>query len=155
MIRRAAGSRRFLGRLAAAALRRRPPAGFPGHLRGEHRGRIDLKAYGIAPIVDLARLFALEAGSPATATVARLRAAAEQGTAGRSTAADLAAAFAYLQQIRLGHQASRLAAGAAPEDVVALAELTMLQRRWIKDALHLVHTCQESVRIAYRVDLIA
>jgi hypothetical protein len=31
----------------------------------------------------------------------------------------------------------------------------MLQRRWIKDALHLVHICQESVRIAYRVDLIA
>jgi hypothetical protein len=31
----------------------------------------------------------------------------------------------------------------------------VLQRRWIKDALHLVHTCQESVRIAYRVDLIA
>jgi hypothetical protein len=31
----------------------------------------------------------------------------------------------------------------------------MLQRRGIKDALRLVHTCQESLRIAYRVDLIA
>ena len=71
-----------------------PPPGFPGHLRGEHRGRIDLKAHGIAPIVDLARLFALEAGSHATATVDRLRAAAEHGTAGKATAADLAAAFA-------------------------------------------------------------
>jgi CBS domain-containing protein len=155
VIRQAAGSRQFLGRLAAAALRRRPPPGFPGHLRGEHRGRIDLKAHGIAPIVDLARLFALEAGSHATATVDRLRAAAEHGTAGRATAADLAAAFAYLQQVRLGHQVGRLAAGGAPDDVVTLAELTMLQRRWIKDALHLVHTCQESVRFAYRVDLIA
>ena len=155
VIHRAAGSRQFLGRLAAAALRRRPPLAFPGHLRGEHRRRIDLKACGIAPIVDLARLFALEAGSHATATVARLRAAAEHGTAGEATAADLAAAFEYLQQVRLGHQVSRLAAEAAPDDVVALAELTMLQRRWIRDALHLVHTCQESVRIAYRVDLIA
>jgi signal-transduction protein with cAMP-binding, CBS, and nucleotidyltransferase domain len=85
----------------------------------------------------------------------RLRAAAEHGTAGRATAADLAAAFECLQQLRLGHQTSRLAAGAPPDDVIALAELTMLQRRWIKDSLHLVHTCQESVRIAYRVDLIA
>jgi signal-transduction protein with cAMP-binding, CBS, and nucleotidyltransferase domain len=84
-----------------------------------------------------------------------LRAAAEHGTAGRATAADLAAAFEYLQQVRLGHQVSRLAAGAAPDDVVALAELTMLQRRWIRDALHLVHTCQESIRVAYRIDLIA
>lgn len=84
-----------------------------------------------------------------------MRAAAEHGTAGRATAADLAAAFEYLQQVRLGHQVSRLAAGAAPDDVVALAELTMLQRRWIRDALHLVHTCQESIRVAYRIDLIA
>ena len=29
------------------------------------------------------------------------------------------------------------------------------ERRWIRDALQLVHICQESVRIAYRVDLIA
>jgi hypothetical protein len=33
----AAGNRRFLGRLAAAAVRRRPPAGFLYHLRGERR----------------------------------------------------------------------------------------------------------------------
>jgi signal-transduction protein with cAMP-binding, CBS, and nucleotidyltransferase domain len=65
-----------------------------------------------------------------------------------------AAAFEYLQRVRLGHQVGRLAAGAAPDDVVALTELTMLQRRWIRDAPRLVHTCQESVRIAYRVDLI-
>jgi CBS domain-containing protein len=52
-------------------------------LRGEHRSRIDLKAHGTAPIVDLARLFALSAGRPETATVARLRAAADQGTAGK------------------------------------------------------------------------
>jgi CBS domain-containing protein len=149
----AAGNRRFLGRLATAALRRRPPLGFLRHLRGEHRGRIDLKAHGTAPIVDLARLLALEAGSPETATVARLRAAAERGTAG-TAAADLAAAFEYLQQVRLRHQADRLAAGDTPDDVVALAELTALQRRWLKDAVHLLHTCQESVRINFRTDQI-
>ena len=155
VIRQAAGNRQFLGRLAAAALRRRPPLGFLGHLRGEHRGRIDLKAHGTAPIVDLARLFALEAGSPATATAARLRAAAEHGTAGdhrrrprRGVRVPAAGPPAATRPV-----AWRLER--APDDVVALAELTMLQRRWIKDALHLVHTCQESVRIAYRIDLIA
>jgi signal-transduction protein with cAMP-binding, CBS, and nucleotidyltransferase domain len=39
--------------------------------------------------------------------------------------------------------------------VVAVAELTALQRRWLKDAFHLVHSYQESVRIAFRTDLIA
>ena len=81
------GSRQFLGRLAAVALRRRSPAGFPGLCEASTRPD-RLKAYGIAPIVDLARLFALEAGSHATATVDGLRAAAEHGTARKATAAD-------------------------------------------------------------------
>jgi CBS domain-containing protein len=148
----AAGNQRFLGRLAVAALWRRPPLGFLHHLRGDHQGRIDLKAHGAAPIVDLARLLALEAGDPAVATTARLHAAADHGTAG--TAADLAAAFEYLQQLRLRHQADQLAAGAVPDDAVPLAELTALQRRWLKDTALLIHTCQESVRIAYRTDQI-
>jgi CBS domain-containing protein len=154
VIRRAAGNRRFLGRLARAALRRRPPLGFLRHLRGDHRGRIDLKAHGTVPIVDLARLLALEAGSAETATVSRLRAASEHGTVGR-TAADLAAAFEYLQELRLRHQAGRLQAAAAPDDLVPLADLGALERRWLKDAFHLLHTCQEGLRIAFQADLIA
>jgi CBS domain-containing protein len=149
----AAGNRRFLGRLAVAALWRRPPLGFLHHLRGDHHGRIDLKAHGTAPIVDLARLLALDAGDPAVATTARLQAAADHGTAG-TAATDLAAAFEYLQQLRLRHQADRLAAGAVPDDAVSLAELTALQRRWLKDTAELLRTCQESIRIAYRTDLI-
>jgi CBS domain-containing protein len=154
VIRQAAGNRRFLGRLARAALRRRPPLGFLRQLRGDHQGRIDLKAHGTAPIVDLARLLALEAASAETATAARLRTATERGTVGRTTA-DLAAAFEYLQQVRLRHQAGRLRAGAAPDDVIALADLGALERRWLKDAFHLLHTCQEGVRIAFQADLIA
>ena len=92
---------------------------------------------------------ALEAGSAETATVARLRAAAERGTVG-TAAADLAAAFEYLQQVRLRHQAEPLRPGDAPDDVIALADLGALERRWLKDAFHLFHTCQESVRIASR-----
>jgi CBS domain-containing protein len=154
VIGRAAGNRRFLGRLARAALRRRPPLGFLRQLRGDHQGRIDLKAHGTAPVVDLARLLALEAGSAETATVTRLRTATERGMVGR-TAADLAAAFEYLQEVRLRHQAGRLQAGAAPDDLVPLADLGALERRWLKDAFHLLHTCQEGVRIAFQADLIA
>ena len=46
VIRQAAGNRRFLGRLARAALRRRPPLGFLRQLRGDHHGRIDLERTG-------------------------------------------------------------------------------------------------------------
>jgi CBS domain-containing protein len=154
VIRQAAGNRRFLGRLARAALRRRPPLGFLRQLRGDRHGRVDLKAHGTAPIVDLARLLALEAGSAELATAARLRAATERRTVGKTTA-DLAAAFDYLQEVRLRHQAGQLQAGTTPDDVIALADLGPLERRWLKDAFHLLHTCQESVRIAFQTDLIA
>jgi CBS domain-containing protein len=153
VVSRAAGSGAFLGRLAAAALRRRPPLGFLHQLRGEHRDRIDLKIEGTAPIVDLARLLALEARRPETTTVARLQAAVASGTGG-SAAADLVAAFAYLQELRLRHQADQVAAGAAPDNTVALGELSALQRRWLKDAAHVVQTCQQSVRIRFRTDQI-
>ena len=114
-----------------------------------------MSAYcGTALIVDMAWLLALEAGCAEVPTVARLCAAAERGMVGR-TAAGLAAAFEYLQQLRLHHQADRLTAGAVPDDAAPLAELTTLQRRWLKDTALLIHTCQESVRIAYRTDLIA
>jgi CBS domain-containing protein len=149
----AAGNRRFLGRLAVAALWRRPPLGLLHHLHADH-GRIDLKAHGTAPIVDLARLLALAAGDPAVSTTARLRAAAKLGTAG-TAAADLAAAFEFLQQLRLRHQALQLATGAAPDDAAPLAELTALQRRWLKDTAEVLRSCQQSVRIAFRTDLIA
>ena len=145
----AARNRMLLGHLAAAALRRRPPLSF---LRQLH-DRIDLKAEGTAPIVDLARLLALEAGAAETATVARLRAAAEHGTAGR-TATDLVAAFDYLQELRLRHQGGQLEAGAAPDNAVTTEELSPLQRRWLKDAAHLLQTCQESIRIRFRTDQI-
>jgi CBS domain-containing protein len=46
VVRWAADNRRFLGRLAAAALRRGAPLGFLRHLRGERWDRIDLKAHG-------------------------------------------------------------------------------------------------------------
>jgi CBS domain-containing protein len=154
VIRRAAANRRFLGRLARAALRRRPPLGFLRQLRGDRQGRVDLKAHGTAPIVDLARLLALEAGSAELATVARLRAATERRTVGR-TAADLVAAFEYLQEVRLRHQAGRLQAATTPDDLIVLADLGALERRWLKDAFHLLHTCQEGVRIAFQTDLIA
>ncbi|HKQ00577.1 MAG TPA: DUF294 nucleotidyltransferase-like domain-containing protein [Actinomycetes bacterium] len=154
VIRGAAGNRRFLGRLAAAAVRRQPSAGFLYHLRWEPRGRIDLKAHGTAPIVDLARLFALEAGRPEGGTVARLHAAVDEGTAGK-LAIDLATAFEDLQQLRFDHQAACLAAGAPADDIVAIGEFTTLQRRRLKDAMHLVHVCQESLRISYQTDLIA
>ena len=40
-------------------------------------------------------------------------------------------------------------------DINGVADLGALERRWLKDAFHLLHTYQEGVRIAFQADLIA
>jgi hypothetical protein len=74
---------------------------------------------------------------------------------GWQIAVDLAAAFDDLQQLRLGHQAARRTAGAPADDIGALGELSSLQRRRLRETMQLIHVGQESLRIAYRTDLIA
>jgi CBS domain-containing protein len=111
---------------------------------------LDLKLRGIAGIVDLARVFALEAGVPETNTLVRLRLAAERGV---PVAHDLAEAFEYLQQVRLRHQVRQLRAGAEPDNVVPIAELTLLEQRWLRDLFRLLNVAGESVRLHLQADL--
>jgi CBS domain-containing protein len=140
----------FLASLARTALRRESPLDFLGQLRGvrrgQHRHQLDLKLQGIAAIVDLARLFALEAGLPETNTLARLRLADGRSTIDTVTS-DLAEAFEYLQEVRLRHQAARRGAGEVPDNYVALSDLSALEYRWLKDVFRLIQICHESVRV--------
>lgn len=149
LVQSAADHPMFLASLARTALRRESPLDFLGQLRGvrrgEHRHQLDLKLHGIAAIVDLARLFALEAGLPETNTLARLRLADGRSTIATVTS-DLAEAFEYLQEVRLRHQAAQLRAGQVPDNYVALSDLSNLEHRWLKDLFRLIQICQESVR---------
>src|SRR5690606_40973316 len=58
--------------------RSRPPLGLFGRVRTEE-GFLDLKRHALAPIVSLARVYALMAGSPARRTPERLKQGAEKG----------------------------------------------------------------------------
>jgi CBS domain-containing protein len=135
------------------ALRRESPLDMFGQLRGMRRGRqrvLDLKLRGIAGIVDLARVFALEAGTPETNTLVRLRLAAARGV---EVATDLAEAFEYLQQVRLRHQVRQLRGGAEPDNLVPLQELTPLERRWLRDLFRLLDIARQSVRLHLQANL--
>jgi CBS domain-containing protein len=143
----------FVARLALMALRRESPLDMFGQLRGMRRGgrrMLDLKLRGIAGIVDLARVFALEAGTPETNTLVRLRLAAARGM---EVATDLAEAFEYLQQVRLRHQVRQLRGGAQPDNLVPLAERTPLERRWLRDLFRLLDIARQSVRLHLQTDL--
>jgi len=141
----------FLAHLARAALAFRPPIGPFRQLRAE-RGGLDLKASGILPIVGLARLYALAAGSEARPTLARLEAAADAGTLGRDTAATLAEAFRFLLRLRLRHQLAELRRGGEPHPGSRLEALSPLERQMLKETLLAIRDVQEATALRFATD---
>jgi CBS domain-containing protein len=135
--------------LAQFALSHRPPVGFIRGLAidvsGEGRSRLDLKQGAVVPITDLARWAGMTAGVTCASTSARLSAASAQGTLTTSDALTLQDAFDLTCQLRLDHQVTQLEAGVEPTDVVDLAELSALQRNYLKEAFRAVVSVQRRI----------
>lgn len=138
----------FMVQMARAAVSFRPPR-MVGHHVHTHHGRLDVKHAGTAPIVLLARLYALAAGSRARTTASRLEAARGAGTLSAAGAAELLDAYRLLTAVRLSHQLAQGAAGTEPDDVVTLTALSTAARRRVLDALHTVRVMQEATEIRY------
>jgi len=159
VVRRASDQRVFLGRLARAALRQPAPLNFFRRLvterDAERRDVLDLKHRGTAMIVDLARLFALEAGVAATSTLARLRDAAGHGGLSHDSAEELAAAFELISLLRLRWQYALVRRGEAPNNQVEVARLTALERRELKEALRAVASVQRGAEFEYQTGRLA
>ena len=123
-----------------------PPLGFLHRLvvekEGEHKDRLNLKLKAIAPIVDLARLFALEKGLPETGTLERLRALREQHTIVGRYGAELEQAFEFLMFLRIHHQQAQVAAGREPDNFVDPNELSALERKTAREVFGLVAKVQ-------------
>ncbi len=148
------GNRIFLAWLAANALSRQPPLGFFRNLvlirGGEHANTLDLKHRGIVPIVDLARVYALDAGAAAVNTLDRLEGAREKGAVSREGAADLRDAWDFISTVRLRHQALRIRENRKANHYVDLATLSNFERTQLKDAFAVVKTMQGALASAYQ-----
>jgi CBS domain-containing protein len=139
----------FLERLARAAVELRPPTGFVRELvverSGAHVGTLDVKSGGVGPVVNLARLYALGAGSTAKGTVDRLRAGAAHGTVTSEVAEELEDAFETVSRIRLEHQAAQVERGERPDNHVDPRELPPHARRDLKEAFRAVARAQQAL----------
>ena len=134
----------FLARMAAAALRWRPPIGRFGRVH-DSDGTIDVKAAAILPIVALARLFALEAGSDARNTVERLTAANRAGVVSDDGADTLVEAYRFVTDLRLDEQLRARQAGGPATNDVRLAALPARRRRHLKEIFAAVRDQQAAV----------
>lgn len=150
---RAAATPRFQKQLADNALRSRPPLNWHGGIDTatvDGRSVVDLKHAGTALFVDAARLFALARGVPATGTRARLLAAGEAMGVPATEREAWAAAFEFLQMLRLQVQLHGDGGPALPHpNQVEPARLNHVDRRVLKEALRVASRLQQRMALDY------
>ncbi len=136
----------FKSILAYVSILQKPPLSlfrnFIVERNGEHKDALDLKMYGTAPIVNLARLFAVDAQINATGTIERLTALKEAGYADATMLSDLAEASEFLMMLRLQHQVEQAREGKKVSNYVNPESLSHLQRALLKEAFQSIARAQ-------------
>jgi len=149
---------RFMKQLALNALEHRAPLNWRGAIDVRQvagRDVIDLKLQGTAIFVDVARLYALAHGVPATGTRARLEAAGQALGVEPQESEAWVGAFEFLQLLRLQVQleaGSREAVG-APDgnaNLVDVAALNDIDRRMLKESLRIARRLQQRMELDYQ-----
>jgi len=140
----------FRAHMIANSLKHVPPLslfqGFALIRSGEHRNTVDLKLNGVVPIVDLARVYALDGAIEDVNTRDRLLAARRAGVLSEAAAADLIDAYDLISRIRLEHQARQVREGRKPDNFLAPSTLSAMERKHLKDAFGVVKSTQAVLR---------
>lgn len=139
----------FVAHMVSNSLKHTVPLGlFRGFAlirSGEHKNRIDLKLSGVVPVVDLGRIYALLGSLEVAGTRERLTGARGVGAISESGARDLLDAYDLIAETRLRHQAHQIRAGRKPDNFMAPAELSDLERNHLRDAFMVVKTMQSAI----------
>jgi CBS domain-containing protein len=144
----------FLAHLTKNALNLRPPLGFIRDFvlihDGEHNDTLDLKHNGIAPIVDLARIYALAEGISAVNTNERLKQATGSHSLSADGGANLLDAYEFISSLRTKHQAEQISNGEKADNFVPPKNLSALEREHLKDAFKVIQSMQNSLNRSFR-----
>ncbi|EAQ29067.1 CBS domain protein [Erythrobacter sp. NAP1] len=140
----------FISFLARDALRSKVPLGVFRNLvldKGKDGQKtFNAKAQAILPIIDIARTRALSAGVSAVGTSERLAALVEEGRMHPDDADSLEDAFAFVNALRVAHQARQIERGESPDNAIAPADLSSLERDYLKDALKVIRDGLDAIR---------
>jgi len=142
---------RFLRQMAVNALQRAAPLNWLGSIdTTEVDGveTLDLKLQGTALFVDVARLYALAHGVPATGTRERLQAVAPMLGVPEAESEAWIGGFEFLQLLRLHAQLDGTTVGDNPNRI-DVGSLNDIDRRILKETLRVLRTLQQRVRLDY------
>jgi CBS domain-containing protein len=132
----------FVARMARAAVTFRPVGSVRTRL-WRASSMVDVKRHGTAPIVLLARLYALAGGVTEHSTAMRLQGAAAAGTLSPTGAERLASGYEFLTRLRLRHQVEQVRAGRPVDNQVRVGDLTPPDRDRLREVLHAIRAVQD------------
>ncbi|HEY8244415.1 MAG TPA: DUF294 nucleotidyltransferase-like domain-containing protein [Casimicrobiaceae bacterium] len=145
----------FLRHMATNALEARPALGVLADFATEDApnapGTINLKLHGVRPFVDVARVYSLAFGLAPTATVERLRAAADDLRMDPLEMAAIVDAFLFIQALRLRIQARPETFSRESANQIDPRSLNEFERRGLKDALRQGRKLQQRLALDYRL----
>ena len=138
----------FLAHMAGNVVKNRPPLDFFGRVccekKGTYQGKLDLKINGLSPIIDAARLSALEMKVYNTSTLERLmELRGRSGTVSRFSQ-ELEQAFEFLLSLRLRHQFEQIQLGIEPDNHLDPSCLGTMERTQLKESFKLILSVQEA-----------
>src|SRR5450631_902981 len=144
----------FKSVFAYITIDRKPPLGFfrtfVVERSGEHKEGLDIKTFGTCPIVNAARLLALDGGIEATNTVDRLTAAHSLHYLDDVLRRDLLESFELLTLLRLENQLLQSRAAQPLSNYVNPGGLTHLQRSLLKEAFRMITRAQSAIADHFR-----
>jgi CBS domain-containing protein len=144
----------FLGYLANMAIKNQPPVGFFKSFvvekGGVHKDQLNLKIKGLAPLVDILRLFALEKGIRETSTMERIDTLRSMHSIVGEYADDFEQAFEFISLLRIHHQYEQISNGVAPDNFINPNQLSNLEKRSIKGAFQLITKIQDLIIELYK-----
>ena len=147
----------FKSVLGRITIDRKPPLGFfrtfVVERSGEHREELDIKTFGTCPIVNAARLFAIDAGIETTNTIDRLSALHSLDYLDDTLRRDLLESFEFLTLLRLERQLHQSRTGKPLSNYVRPGDLTHLQRSLIKEAFQTVTRVQTVIDERFRTSI--
>jgi CBS domain-containing protein len=143
--------RRFLPFLARNALADRPaPSFFRRFLAERGRQAFDIKRRGIRPLVDIARLFAMQTGYlDSTNTADRLRHARMALPDMAPSAENALDAYNYLMEFRFRHHLRAIERGEMPENRIEPSTLSRAQQSMLNAVFSTVEGVQDEVANRY------
>ena len=143
----------FLAHLSANAVKLKPPLGFFRSFvltaNDKQKNTLDLKHNGIAPITDLARIYALSEGIKEVNTLERLKLAAGTPSLSKEAAVSLISAFEFLTMLKVEHQAKQMTAGELANNYLAPKSLSSLDREHLKDTFKVIKEMQSVRQTTY------